>query len=155
MEKAFLEGESWWKKEPKTKHIRAKHAKEIYEDYWDDYFKFSFIRNPYDRVVSMLRFKHKVLPEGGDFQEFVQTITSRQPLSYFEWLGGEMDFVGRFENLESDWEQLCKMVDCDLDLPHTNKSKRNENYRDYYSNDSRIFVDQVHEPDYEIFNYAF
>lgn len=37
-------------------HITARHAKKIYAEWWDDYFKFSMIRNPYDLAVSQSRF---------------------------------------------------------------------------------------------------
>ncbi len=49
-------GANWWKVEPKTKHLLSSQAKSIYSDYWDDYFKFSFVRNPWGRMVSLATF---------------------------------------------------------------------------------------------------
>ena len=34
--------DDWWFIEESTKHMLASHYKEIYKEYWDDYFKFSF-----------------------------------------------------------------------------------------------------------------
>jgi len=50
-------GSDWWSIEKETKHLIASQAKELYKDYWDEYFTFAFVRNPWDRVVSMLKFQ--------------------------------------------------------------------------------------------------
>lgn len=47
-----LTGGDWWDVDPTTKHITASHSREIYAEHWDKYFKFSFIRNPFDRLIS-------------------------------------------------------------------------------------------------------
>lgn len=43
---------------PATKHLLASQAKRIYSDYWDDYFKFSIVRNPWSRHLSLSKY-HK------------------------------------------------------------------------------------------------
>ncbi len=48
------------------KHARPKTIKELFEkenkkDEWKHYFKFTFIRNPFDRMVSLWNFIHKTL----------------------------------------------------------------------------------------------
>jgi hypothetical protein len=39
---------------PEEKYLISSQAKEKYADYWDDYFKFSIVRHPYDRINSAL-----------------------------------------------------------------------------------------------------
>jgi len=49
-------GMDWFAHKKETKHLIASQAKEIYKEYWNDYFKFAIVRNPWDRCVSMLNF---------------------------------------------------------------------------------------------------
>jgi hypothetical protein len=55
IEKALF-GQDWWGVHPPSKHLTAHMAKQIYAPYWQDYFKFTFVRNPWDRMVSMLKY---------------------------------------------------------------------------------------------------
>jgi hypothetical protein len=49
-----LVGKDWWFFDAQTKHISAKQARMFYgEELWKSYTKFSVIRNPWDRIISM------------------------------------------------------------------------------------------------------
>lgn len=52
----WLVGRDWWRQEPSTKHLLASQAREVYAPYWDEYFTFSIVRNPWDRMISCLHF---------------------------------------------------------------------------------------------------
>ncbi|GJD74690.1 sulfotransferase family 2 domain-containing protein [Methylobacterium goesingense] len=52
----WISGQDWWNVNPSTKHLVASQAKSIYADYWDDYFKFSVVRDPVSRVLSCLKY---------------------------------------------------------------------------------------------------
>lgn len=61
----WIQGEDQWYVKHNWKHVTTKFAKErLYPEYWDDYFKFSFVRNPYERILDemhtagMFRWRH-------------------------------------------------------------------------------------------------
>ena len=53
----WIQGQDQWFVNPSEKHLTAIEAKDIYSEYWSHYWKFSMLRNPIDRFISMLRFK--------------------------------------------------------------------------------------------------
>jgi len=55
IERALI-NDDWWNVDRKTKHLIANQAKKLYSEYWNDYFKFSFVRDPYSRMLSLTTF---------------------------------------------------------------------------------------------------
>ena len=121
-------GEDWWEIEPSTKHLIASQARAAYADFWDEYFKFSIVRSPYSRVLSMLKYYEYfgLLPMADgtiDFSgyetlfgadiilEHDHRFVSRdeilrpkhQPNQIFgNILDEQLDFIGKFETLNAD-----------------------------------------------------
>ena len=65
-----------------------------------------------------------------------------------------VDFVGRFENLEADFELIKEKLDLDISLPHLNRTKRNR-YKTYFTEDSNQRVAQLWKKDIDNFGYKF
>ena len=154
----------------KHKHGGAKLAKEFFfKKKWNSFFKFSFVRNPYDRMVSwyehLIRNKF-LINKKVSFKDFLKDYDSyyredKRNVSFKEnqydfILADEMQFIGRFENLENDWKKLLKILNFKYyPLKWINKNENKKNYHKYYDNWSRNYVSSIFQKDIEYFNYKF
>lgn len=140
---------------------------------FNNYFKFVFVRNPWDRLVSIY---HYVLENysffyptdekiRGDFRSFNAFITKCQPYlkrtkAQYNWLTNineniGVDFIGRVENYEKDWKKVCEQLNIgDVCLPHLNKSSH-EKYWTYYDEHLEEIVADKFKEDIELFDYKF
>ena len=137
------------------------------------YFKFTFVRNPWDRFVSLYFYYKgggnqksdihlkKYIPL--DFKSFVtqplDTIIPRSHLesqfSYLEESGKiELDFIGRFERLEDDYKYIRTKFGLDQKLSITRKSIH-KHYTEYYDDETRQIVADKYAKDIEYFRYKF
>ena len=158
------------------KHIVASTAKSIYKDYWYDYYKFTFIRNPWDRMVSMTKYDWfygcKIVGGKLDVSGYLEKfpgpeIDSRSKSRgekidtinnsvYLNIINEELDFIGRFENLQEDYNKVCSTINCSNTLLHieTNNNKT-KHYTEYYDDVTREIVAERYARDIELFGYVF
>lgn len=133
-------------------------------DVWNNYFKFSFVRNPWDRVVSKFFFERDVikrLAPDCPFEQFVSQLQKEHgrwsPWDQTSWFQGrlrEFDFVGRFETLREDFQYICTQIDADLALPHRVRTDH-EHYSVYYDDRLRNRVAKMAKADIKAFGYSF
>jgi len=65
-----------------------------------------------------------------------------------------VDFVGKYENLEKDWDYLCKNVfHHEYVLPHHRRSRHRKDYMSYYDEETRQKIADYYKEDFEIFGY--
>jgi len=159
---------------PRHSHIIA--AKEMLPDeYFDQLFKFAFVRNPWDLQVSSFHHIQRERPEVmngiDDFNEFmnwkfdpgrppqyhIDTSLNLQT-DYLVDLHGNMliDFLGRYESLEKDFAEVCGRLGVRLYLPHRRQAKdRQRDYRTYYNDHSVELVSQHFAQDIDKLGYQF
>lgn len=132
-------------------------------------FKFTIVRNPWDRVVSAFH----ALQQAGrpcigrreTFQHFIMTIFQSKGIScdpHFEsqhpkfFFNGSIfvDFIGRFEKIKEDWAKIASIIDCDPILPHKYQSKH-EHYTHYYDEECKEIVQDIYIKDIELLEYEF
>jgi hypothetical protein len=101
---------------------------------FDAYFKFSFVRNPWDRMVSEYKYRRhpmrmtfktwllEHLPQPGFTDAYCHLVPQHEFLYDRE---GRLlaDFVGRYESLQADFEVVCERLGIpSTPLPHQNRS---------------------------------
>lgn len=147
-------------------------------DKFQRYFVFAFVRNPYDRLVSAYNylmqggkggeddrnFRDTYLVEYKDFTDFVKRgLRKSEIITYWHLVpqylylvnyDGEVivDFIGSFENINEDFNKVAKRLNMDVELPHKNKSVRND-YRSYYTEETQKIAYEVYKRDFELFGY--
>lgn len=128
------------------------------------YFKFAFVRNPWDRVVSMYsyRLRNREIPPDLTFSEFVMNRREhpfgmhRDQVKFIEDPEGKVavDFIGRFENLEKDWSTLQSRFGISSGLPHLKRTSH-RHYQTYYNRKLRDEIADLYRRDIETFGYRF
>jgi hypothetical protein len=156
-------------------HAKASDVKrELPPEVFDRYFKFAFVRNPWDLMVSMYHFvlrepdaaRHDEVKALGSFDAFVEWVVStpnpfpkgvtRLQSEMIADADGNLlvDFVGAYENLAEDFGEVARILGIRAGLPHVNQSVH-RHYRTYYNDTTRAIVAEHFRPDIERFGYSF
>ncbi len=144
-----------------------------------DYFKFTIVRNPWDRLVSAYfylrdggfgstdrNFFERELSEFRGFDAFVHGWVNRsniwrwyhfRPQYHFMLDRRErvaLDFVAFFENLNDDFRYIANRMGLDCRLPKSNESTHSL-YADHYDKQTRNIVADVYADDIRMLGYSF
>tara|TARA_B100000287_G_scaffold246987_1_gene232165 strand:- start:204 stop:557 length:354 start_codon:yes stop_codon:yes gene_type:complete len=65
-----------------------------------------------------------------------------------------MDFIGRYENLENDFKTVCDRIGIQRQLPH-HKPTKHEHYSRYYDEETIDLVYKKYKEEIEYFDYKF
>ena len=163
------------------KHSSASEVETVVGDrVWNDYFTFSVVRHPCDRMASFYTYLKymkslnrpaiekwaaiKALNKSSNFSEFLVNVSTSGGIGVvpqFDFLLNkqkskiDLDYVGKFENLASDWQYICHQLKINIPLPHANKSRtQKQKWEDYYSDDDLEFMAQRYKVDFDMFNYS-
>jgi len=159
------------------RHAKVVAAKELLpKHYFDALFKFAFVRNPWDLQVSSFHHIRRERPQylGGNdnFADFLRwKLDPERPYQfhldtsiesqtdYLIDLHGNIvvDFIGRYERLEKDFQTSCKRIGLPgIALPHRRRAAdREHDYRRYYDDITRELVAQHFARDIALLGYDF
>jgi hypothetical protein len=125
-----------------------------------DLYKFTCVRNPWDRMVSY--YFGTTLVQAWDRKEFKQLILKAVSVTDYLRLDkgesdpfGNVDYVMRFENLADDFRTAsAKLGIPTAPLPQYNRSNR-EHYSKYYDAELRELIGKRFAREIDRFGYAF
>jgi Sulfotransferase family len=138
------------------------------------HFKFAFVRNPWDRLVSCWR--NKVVdsnyfhftdaklpqtPEFGTFVDFVADLNIETCDHHLRLQSqlidlNEIDYLGRFESFEEDLLEVVQTIGLGpVNIEKHNVSRSERGYRQYYDEGLKAKVAKVYRKDIKLFAYEF
>ena len=149
--------------------LPKQHRSSVGRKQFETYFKFGFVRNPWDRIVSLYERKEVgQLRDKMTFEQFVDWIQyssatcihsapHRYQLDWFVDHNGNVlaDFIGKFERLEEDWDFIAKKLGINQALPHWRANPRERPYCEYYDARTREVIANKFRIDIERFGYEF
>ncbi|MEX5508559.1 sulfotransferase family 2 domain-containing protein [Pseudomonas paralactis] len=142
-------------------------------------FKFAFVRDPLERAYSAYTYLRNSQTDGRD-QQARTLLSSYRDFDHFVagWLHPDnlrrqlhfapqtdflvdhmglmaMDFLGRHESMDLDFQYLCERLGVNASLPHLNTSlaRRSEPVKTFCSTRTRRLVRRAYIRDYEVLGY--
>lgn len=156
-------------------HAKAREVKrELPAEVYQTFYKFAFVRNPWDWQVSMYHF----LLKESDNAKYALVNSLNGFAGYLEWVTHTpnpypkgatkfqkdmvaddhgnliVDFVGRYETLVQDFQHVCQVLQINAALPHLNRTGHRD-YRAYYTEKTQNMVAEHFREDIELFGYTF
>jgi hypothetical protein len=137
------------------------------EEVFGGYFKFAFVRNPFDRFISYCSFMTR---ENGAFERdpqlVMRQILANPPRGHIlfrpqhGFVAGADDAVladqiGRVEEMQASYNAICARIGIPTrQLEQANSSRRGD-YRAYYDPTLIEAVAQLYQRDLDLFGYSF
>lgn len=144
-------------------------------DFYKDYFKFAFVRDPWDRFYSGWRNKifgknkrivaselHDELQDFNVFVKYYHTLDIMQgDLHFFHQHTlldlNELDYVGRMESFEHDCHEIFTTLGLSTgEIVHKNRSPvSGQNYHRFYTEETAALIAEMYRKDIQLFGYRF
>lgn len=156
-----------WEKNPAKKifgsHTRAAKIKNlIAPEIWDNYFKFCFVRNPWDQAISRYyyvksRGSKETLTEFCRKKNSIDLARNLKIYTIDDQIA--VDFVGKYENLREDLGFICNKLNLPFDnwLPHAKGNIRTDkrHYSEILTEEQANLIREKYAKEIEWFGYEF
>lgn len=124
-----------------------------------DYFKFAFVRNPWDLEVSLYEWYRLYYKINFSFESLLKNRAQKKRMGFYNYLFSRsekrlVNFIGKFENLKDDFKKVCDRLNIKAELKHNNKTIH-AHYTDYYNDLSKEIVRKAYAREIDCFNYRF
>ena len=137
------------------------------EHVFNTFFKFAFVRNPWDWQVSLYHYmlqntahhQYKLIKSMRNFDEYLEWRVREDKKLQKDFVTDHdgrflVDFVGNYENLVEDFDYVCKSLNIGASLPHL-KTSMHGNYKRYYSDKTKRLIEEHFKEDIDLFRYRF
>lgn len=155
-------------------HATVQQTQQALPKEFDQFYKFAFVRNPWDWQVSMYHFllketenpRYQTIKELGSFTRYLEWVidtdkpfpkgaTKLQKSMLVDKEGHiAVNNIGRFENLSEDFQRISDKLEITASLPKLNYSNHKK-YQDYYNDYSKKLVAKHFAEDIDLFEYTF
>lgn len=135
---------------------------------WNTYFKFGFVRNPFDRFISTCFFLNrnnadfeksaiKFMKNALNVERFRQRMLVKPQNQQLIDDNGNvaLDSVGRYESLQQSYDEICARIGIQTTELGRKNPSRHKPYAEYYNDELRDRVAEYYEDDLKIFSYDF
>jgi len=156
---------------PYPEHPHAEDVMRFDKEAWNTFFKFCFVRNPYERVLSDYFWRRSMMGLGGmTFGQFLRRMYETQcgdktvGWRFDNWpmytIGDKVavDFIGRYESLERDWRDVLERLGVGASsatIPVAKRKADRYNYREWYGAEERWLVEELFCKELALFGYSF
>lgn len=158
-------------------HHRALYLRFRYKRVYENYFVFSFCRDPLTRAISAFNyFKNsktfqrqsgdrslfKAVDESENFDQFCKKfLFDKNPLDLIDHFKPQhyflcdaedkilVDFLGRFESIEKDFKIIAEKLNVSAELEHRNKGLQQQSV----TKETKNIIKKIYEKDFKIFYY--
>lgn len=137
----------------------------------DDVFTFSFVRNPWERVLSAFNYMqnhtklHWDMVTDITFKDFIKTTFLKEGPeinSHFFTQGKNilfngkpfLSFIGKFENMDKDWKIVADIIGVKNTLPKLN-ARAHRHYSNYYDDDAIEIVRNTYKEEIDFLGYEY
>ncbi len=136
---------------------------------FNNFYKFTFVRNTWARMYSwyanVLKDEHMRSQYGIDnldysFKNFLLEKIDHKTFSQLYFIKDKagtvpMDFIGRFENLQNDFNVVCKALSIeDTELPKM-LVRKYSHYTENYTEETKLLVHKLYKDEIDYFNFEF
>lgn len=144
---------------------------------FDTFFTFSFVRNPYDKLLSLYCYlqqkpwgnREKFVKNHPDFKGWVRTLfiqyksekhhnpSAIQGQSQWTHRDGKqvVDFVGRFEDFENEFKIIADRIGLKYEQSTKSNITKHSKYQDYYDEVTKQRAYKMFEEDLDLYKYTF
>lgn len=165
------------------KHWSARRIRQTYfsstDRSWSSYFRFGFVRNPWQQVHSDYWFCRQSPIPGPEVGSWRDKVIRCKQITFAEFVidmcgrhgragaglcahylanndGKQLASVYRYEDLPEAWLEICDRIGLsNLELPKINVTAQRPDYRECYDDRSRFLVERRFADDIKRFNYEF